>query len=66
MHVRFEVHGTGLEGVYDKVKQAVRLETGTGPHVLRQVMIDCRKGGHVSIPGVYVGVVDKIPMGIAL
>ncbi|AFZ28474.1 theronine dehydrogenase-like Zn-dependent dehydrogenase (plasmid) [Cylindrospermum stagnale PCC 7417] len=63
--VGLEAHGTGLEGVYDEVKQAVRLETDR-PHVLRQVMIDCRKGGHVSIPGVYVGVVDKIPMGAAM
>jgi threonine dehydrogenase-like Zn-dependent dehydrogenase len=35
------------------------------PHVLRQVIQCCRKGGHVSLPGVYVGLVDKFPIGTA-
>jgi threonine dehydrogenase-like Zn-dependent dehydrogenase len=26
----------------------------------------CRKGGTVSIPGVYIGMVDKMPMGAAM
>lgn len=60
--VGMEAHGMGLEGLYDKVKQAVRLETDR-PHVLRQVIVACRKGGTVSVPGVYTGFVDKIPMG---
>ncbi|WP_177176284.1 hypothetical protein [Trichormus sp. NMC-1] len=34
----------GLEGLYDKTKQAVRLESDR-PHVLRQAIVACRKGG---------------------
>ncbi len=60
--VGMEAHGTGLEGFYDTVKQSVRLETDR-PTALRQVILACRKGGHVSIPGVYTGFVDKMPMG---
>jgi threonine dehydrogenase-like Zn-dependent dehydrogenase len=60
--VGMEAHGMGLEGMYDKVKQAVKLETDR-PNVLRQVIVACRKGGSISLPGVYTGFVDKIPMG---
>jgi len=60
--VGMESHGMGLEGLYDKAKQAVRLETDR-PHALRQAIVACRKGGTVSVPGVYGGFVDKIPMG---
>ncbi len=60
--VGMESHGMDAMGVVDKVKQAVRLETGR-PHALRQAIVACRKGGTVSIPGVYGGFVDKIPMG---
>ncbi len=56
-------HG-GLEGLYDKVKQAVRLETGR-PHALREAIQACRKGGVLSLAGVYGGVIDKVPMGAA-
>lgn len=60
--VGMEAHGMGPDGFYDTVKQAVRLETDR-PTALRQVILACRKGGHVSIPGVYTGFVDKMPMG---
>jgi threonine dehydrogenase-like Zn-dependent dehydrogenase len=60
--VGMEAHGMGLEGIYDKVKQAVKLETDR-PNVLRQAIVACRKGGTISIPGVYTGFVDKIPLG---
>ena len=60
--VGMEAHGTGLEGFYDEAKQALRLETDR-PTVLRQAIVACRKGGTVSVPGVYTGFVDKIPMG---
>lgn len=33
------------------------------PHVLREMMYVCRPGGILSIPGVYGGLVDKIPFG---
>lgn len=63
--VGMEAHGLGLDELYDQAKQAVRLETDR-PHVLRQAIVACRKGGTVSIPGVYAGFVDKIPMGAAM
>jgi threonine dehydrogenase-like Zn-dependent dehydrogenase len=62
--VGMEAHGTGLEGFYDRTKQAVRLETGR-PHALREAIQACRKGGTVSMPGVFGGFLDKIPMGAA-
>ncbi|MBD1842589.1 glutathione-dependent formaldehyde dehydrogenase [Cyanobacteria bacterium FACHB-63] len=60
--VGMEAHGFGLEGFYDRVKQAARMETDR-PNVLRQAILACRKGGTVSVPGVYTGFVDKLPMG---
>lgn len=60
--VGMEAHGMGLEGFYDQAKQALRLETDR-PTALRQAIVACRKGGTVSVPGVYTGFVDKMPMG---
>jgi threonine dehydrogenase-like Zn-dependent dehydrogenase len=57
-----EAHAHGLEGLYDHAKQAVRLETDR-PHVLREAIRCCRKGGTLSVPGVYLGFVDKFPIG---
>ncbi|MGE6758311.1 zinc-dependent alcohol dehydrogenase [Corallococcus interemptor] len=58
-----EAHGTGsLDAVIDKAKAAVKLATDR-PHALRQAIYCCRKGGTVSVPGVYVGFLDKVPMG---
>lgn len=62
--VGLEAHGMGAEGLYDKVKQAVRLETDR-PNILRQMIVSCRKGGTLSVMGVYAGFVDKMPMGAA-
>ena len=62
--VGMESHGLGVMDFYDKAKQAVRLETGR-PHALRAAILNCRKGGTVSIAGVYGGFIDKIPMGAA-
>jgi len=62
--VGMEAHGTGLDALYDKAKQAVRLESDR-PTALRQAIVACRKGGTVSIPGVYGGFVDKVPLGSA-
>ncbi|HEY7205256.1 MAG TPA: zinc-dependent alcohol dehydrogenase [Methylomirabilota bacterium] len=59
-----EAHGTTLDALYDRVKTAVRL--GTDRLVaLRQAIQACRKGGTVSIPGVYGGYLDKVPFGAA-
>ncbi len=62
--VGLEAHGTGLQGLYDRSKQTLRLETDR-PAVLRQAIQACRKGGHVSLAGVYGGLLDKLPMGAA-
>ncbi|MGB3292896.1 MAG: zinc-dependent alcohol dehydrogenase [Phormidesmis sp.] len=60
--VGMEAHGTGAMALYDTVKQAIRMETGR-PMVLREAIAACRKGGKVSVPGVYGGFIDKMPMG---
>lgn len=51
-----------FDSVYDKVKAALFMGTDR-PHVLRQCITACRCCGTVSVPGVYIGLVDKIPMG---
>jgi threonine dehydrogenase-like Zn-dependent dehydrogenase len=60
--VGMEAHGEGLEGFYDQTMQTLKMETDR-PNVLRQAIVACRKGGTVSVPGVYTGFIDKIPMG---
>ncbi|MFC4449055.1 zinc-dependent alcohol dehydrogenase [Halorussus aquaticus] len=57
-----EAHGTGLMGVADKMKQQAHLEADR-PHVLRQAIRCCRKGGTLSVPGVYLGHADNVPVG---
>jgi threonine dehydrogenase-like Zn-dependent dehydrogenase len=57
-----EAHGTGLAGVSDRLKQGVGLEDDR-PYVLREAIKCCRKGGTLSVPGVYTGNVDSIPFG---
>lgn len=60
--VGMEAHGYSVDAVYDKVK-SVMMQESDRPHVVRQVIHCCRPGGTVSIPGVYGGVDDKIPIG---
>src|SRR5207302_970587 len=60
--VGMEAHAPGLFGAYDRVKQAVRLETDR-PIALREAIMACRNGGTVSVPGVYGGFLDKVPFG---
>lgn len=62
--VGLEAHGTGLSHIYDKVAETLRMETDRAT-ALRQVIQACRKGGTVSIPGVYGGFIDKMPIGAA-
>jgi threonine dehydrogenase-like Zn-dependent dehydrogenase len=62
--VGMEAHGMAIGAIYDRAKQAVRLETDR-PHVLRQCIQACRPGGTVSVPGVYGGLIDKFPIGAA-
>ncbi|MBP5979719.1 MAG: glutathione-dependent formaldehyde dehydrogenase [Halomonas sp.] len=61
--VGLEAHATrSLDSAYDRVKQAMMLESDRA-HVLREMIYVCRPAGVLSIPGVYGGLVDKIPMG---
>ncbi len=58
-----EAHaGSSPDSILDKVKAAAFLGTDR-PHVLREMIFCCRKGGTLSIPGVYIGFLDKIPFG---
>jgi threonine dehydrogenase-like Zn-dependent dehydrogenase len=52
--VGMEAHATGVEGVFDRIEQFVKLETDR-PAVLRDVMMSCRNGGTISVAGVYGG-----------
>lgn len=60
--VGMEAHSITPDAMVDKMKQELRLELDR-PHVLREAITACAKGGTVSIPGVYTGFVDMMPMG---
>jgi threonine dehydrogenase-like Zn-dependent dehydrogenase len=60
--VGMEAHGTGVGGVYDRARQAARLGFDR-PHALRQAIQACRKGGTVSVPGVYGSFLNWFPFG---
>lgn len=64
--VGMESHATrSFDALYDRAKQAVMLETDR-PHVLREMIYVCRPAGTLSVPGVYGGLIDKIPFGAAM
>ena len=60
--VGMEAHGTGVVDKYDRAKQMMMLETDR-PLALREAIMACRNGGTVSVPGVYGGFIDKMPIG---
>jgi threonine dehydrogenase-like Zn-dependent dehydrogenase len=60
--VGMEAHTPGIVGAYDRLKQAIMLETDR-PQALREAIRACRNGGTLSIPGVYGGFIDKVPFG---
>jgi threonine dehydrogenase-like Zn-dependent dehydrogenase len=61
-----EAHGTGsADALLDRAKMAVYLATDR-PHALREAMMAVRKGGTISVPGVYVGLLDKIPFSAVM
>jgi threonine dehydrogenase-like Zn-dependent dehydrogenase len=62
--VGLEAHGTTLDAWYDTAKVSVGLATDR-PHALREAIRACRKGGTLSVPGVYAGFLDKFPLGAA-
>ncbi|MGQ4615408.1 alcohol dehydrogenase catalytic domain-containing protein [Nocardia sp. R7R-8] len=60
--VGMEGHGSGLQQFYDRAKQLLRLESDRATP-LREAILACRKGGIVSVLGIY-GLTDKFPMGV--
>jgi threonine dehydrogenase-like Zn-dependent dehydrogenase len=64
--VGLEAHATAtIDSMYDRAKQALMLETDR-PHVLREMIYVCRPAGVMSIPGVYGGIVEKVPFGMVM
>jgi threonine dehydrogenase-like Zn-dependent dehydrogenase len=64
--VGLEAHATAtIDSMYDRAKQALMLETDR-PHVLREMIYVCRPAGVMSIPGVYGGILDKVPFGMVM
>ncbi|MGY1837727.1 MULTISPECIES: zinc-dependent alcohol dehydrogenase [unclassified Modestobacter] len=63
--VGMEAHSPGAPGVYDQVKQQLRLQTGR-PTAVREAVLACRKGGSVFVLGVFAGMVDKFPLGAVM
>jgi threonine dehydrogenase-like Zn-dependent dehydrogenase len=62
--VGLESHSSDIQHAYDSVKVALFMETDR-PSVLRQAIQAVRKGGTLSVPGVYGGMLDKVPFGAA-
>ena len=60
--VGMEAHSPGPQGVYDQVKQQLRLQTDR-PSAVREAVLACRKGGSVFTLGVFASMVDKFPLG---
>ena len=60
--VGLESHGMFVDNIVDQIKASTFLGTDR-PHALRQAIVACRKGGRVSVPGVYGGLIDKFPFG---
>jgi threonine dehydrogenase-like Zn-dependent dehydrogenase len=63
--VGMEAHGTGPQYLYDQVKHWTRLETDR-PTAVREAIMCCRKGGTVVVLGVFLGFVDKFPLGAVM
>jgi threonine dehydrogenase-like Zn-dependent dehydrogenase len=57
-----EAHAPAPIFAYDRIKQALMLETDR-PHALREAIMCCKNGGTISVIGVYAGFDDKFPMG---
>lgn len=60
--VGLEAHGAFADNIWDQIKVSTLLGIDRG-HVIRQVILATRKGGRISMPGVYGGVLDKFPLG---
>lgn len=58
-----EAHSGGtMDAVLDNIKGTVGLPTDR-MYALQEAIFCCRKGGTVSIPGVYFNAADKVPLG---
>jgi threonine dehydrogenase-like Zn-dependent dehydrogenase len=62
--VGMEAHGHGVDWYSDRAKQMMGISFDR-PFALRQCIQSCRKGGTVSVPGVYGGFLDNFPFGAA-
>ncbi len=60
--VGMEASGHGVMFAVDRAKQMTRMQMDR-PIVLREAIMACKKGGTVSVPGVYASFIDKVPMG---
>ncbi|HEX2986670.1 MAG TPA: glutathione-dependent formaldehyde dehydrogenase, partial [Chloroflexota bacterium] len=60
--VGMEADSPGPDNLFDRAQQAMRTQMER-PHVVREAAMACRKGGVLSIMGVYMGFADKIPLG---
>jgi threonine dehydrogenase-like Zn-dependent dehydrogenase len=68
------IDATGMEShvglgqpdtLLDRTKQIFMMENDR-PHVLREMIYVCRPAGILSIAGVYSGLIDKLPFGMAM
>jgi threonine dehydrogenase-like Zn-dependent dehydrogenase len=57
-----EAHGFAVDNILDYAKQTFGVGADRG-HALRLALMACRKGGRVSMPGVYGGMLDRFPLG---
>lgn len=60
--VGMESHGLAPDAILDTLKQRFGIGADSG-HALREAILACRKGGRISMPGVYGGFIDKFPLG---
>ncbi|MCU1617933.1 MAG: glutathione-dependent formaldehyde dehydrogenase [Frankiales bacterium] len=63
--VGMEAHKGRIDGVYDQIKQQLRLETDR-PTAVREAIMAAKKGGSVFVLGVFGGFVDKFPLGAVM
>jgi threonine dehydrogenase-like Zn-dependent dehydrogenase len=62
--VGMEAHGHSIDAIMDNARSGLRLQPDHA-HALRQAIHCCRKGGIISIPGIYIGIVDNFNFGMA-
>jgi threonine dehydrogenase-like Zn-dependent dehydrogenase len=63
--VGLEAHGIGIQFLHDNVKQKMKVQMDR-PLAVREAIMACRSAGIISILGVYVGLIDKFPLGTVM